>query len=263
MLCFQNYAMSTFPYSSQNLVVFHIPVYVPRLCGCIDSGGWSLIWAFTLATVKHRPQTCWCTEMSEDENVPLLPSLEEEFDEDSDVASSKVTVAKNEKERSYHSTGTLKLVIILAVGVTVLVIVIGVVLGITLPLLKVAHKSSSSVSSMTRTASSIHSTASSSTIMRQSSYSLSTTSGETFHTITATSIVHKTSASDKSMSSTVSGIHSSSTAAGSSTTQGSYSLSSTSLQTFHTATGTNLTPSPALFSSSSSSYPVTHSVSSS
>lgn len=131
--------------------------------------------------------------MSEDENVPLLPSLEEEFDEDSDVAGSKVTIARSEEGRSCHCTGTVKMVIFVAVGVALLVVVTGVILGITLPLVKVARKSSSSDNSMSSTVPGIHSsstTASSATM--QSSYSLSTTSGQTFHTITATSIINPT-----------------------------------------------------------------------
>lgn len=192
-----------------------------------------------MTSIKHRPQTYSVEEMSEDdENVPLLPSLEEEFDEDSDVTSSKVTVAKNE-EGLCHCTGTLKSVIFLAVGVAVLVVVIGIVLGVTLPLLKVAHRSSSSDSSTSPTAPGIHSTASSATM--QSSYLLSTTS-ETFHTITATSVIHITSASDNSMSS---GIHSSSIM---------QSMTLTSQHTLHTTTGIiTPTPTPALSSFSSSS----------
>ena len=132
-------------------------------------------------------------KMSEDENVPLLPSLEEEFDEDSDVASSKVTIARSEEGRSCHCTGTVKMVVFVAVGVALLVVVTGVVLGITLPLIKIARKSLSSDNPMTSTVPSIHSsstTASSATM--QSSYSLSTTSVQTFHTITATSIINPT-----------------------------------------------------------------------
>ena len=128
------------------------------------------------------------TEMSEDENVPLLPSLEEEFDEDSDVASSKVTIARSEEGRSCHCTGSVKMVIFVAVGVALLVVVPGVVLGITLPLIKVARKSSSSDNSMSSTVPSIHSsTTTASNFTMQSSYSPSTTSVQTFHTITATS----------------------------------------------------------------------------
>lgn len=191
--------------------------------------------------------------MSEDENVPLLPSLEEEFDEDSDAASSEVTIARNEEGRSCRCTGTLKTVIFIAVGVALLVIT-GVVLGITLPLLKVASKTSSSDGSIS---SSILSTASSATMQSRSySHSLSTTPGETVHTITTTSIIHKSSASENSLSTAVHSSSSTTSSTSSATKQSSYSLSTTltSGQTFHTATSIiNPTPSHVVLSSSSPS----------
>ena len=130
-------------------------------------------------------------EMSDDENVPLLPSLEEEFDEDSDVASSKVAIARNDSRSSlFHCTSTVKMVVFVAVGVTLLVILVGVVLGIALPLVQKARKSSSSDKSVS-SAVPIPSSNSSAT-MQSSLYSLSTP-GQTFHTITATSIINPTS----------------------------------------------------------------------
>ena len=194
--------------------------------------------------------------MSEDENVPLLPSLEEEFDEDSDAASSEVTIARNEEGRSCRCTGTLKTVIFIAVGVA-LVVITGVVLGITLPLLKVASKSSSSDGSISSSVPCILSTTSSATMQSRSySHSLSTTPGETVHTITTTSIIHKSSASENSLSTAVHSSSSTTSSTSSATKQSSYSLSTTltSGQTFHTATSIiNPTPSHVVLSSSSPS----------
>ena len=75
--------------------------------------------------------------MAEDETVPLLPSLEEEFDEDSGVAS-KVTQVGTEQGRTYHSP-KMVVIIFVVVGLTA-VLVIGAVLGITIPLVQRANR---------------------------------------------------------------------------------------------------------------------------
>ena len=124
--------------------------------------------------------------MSEDENVPLLPSLEEEFDEDSDVASSKVTSTRIEEGHTCRCT--MKMVVFVVIGLALLVIFIGIVLGITLPLVEMASKTSKSSNTTfpTHTSSS-----SSSTSTLHSSQSLSVT-GQPHRTISATSVINPT-----------------------------------------------------------------------
>lgn len=72
---------------------------------------------------------------SEDESVPLLPSLEEEFGEGS---SGKDTEVKTERRRSSH--GAVKIVVIAVIGLVVVLVLIGVVIGITIPLVQRASK---------------------------------------------------------------------------------------------------------------------------
>ena len=70
---------------------------------------------------------------AEEETVPLLPSLEEEFDEHSDVSGHRVAQTKVLEGKAYQCS--MKMVILgIFVGLVVTLIIVGAVIGITVTL---------------------------------------------------------------------------------------------------------------------------------
>ena len=121
---------------------------------------------------------------AEDETVPLLPSLDEEFDEHIDVKDSHAT---SRTEGRSHHTGTRKTVLFAVIVLCAILVLVGTIAGITLAVVEYKHgKSGGKVTSSSSLPiySSKHSSGSTESASPVPSRIISSV---TFHTISVTS----------------------------------------------------------------------------